>query len=267
MTRSAFFSQEPYVSPVALPSFFARHFPSLYFYPRLLHILLRAGNQARIRGYTGADWAFDSEDVAAALEGAGCHLIVEGLEHFRALQGPCVFAANHMSTLETMVLPAMIQPWRDTTFIVKRNLYSYPFFKHILHARQPISVERKNPRDDLKLVLEEGTRKLNAGTSIIVFPQSTRYPTFDPARFNSIAVKLAKRAEVPVVPVALYSAAWSEGRLLSDFGPILPDIPVHFFFGKPISISGSGKEEQAAICEFITHHLTPLGAVAPCATL
>lgn len=263
MTPNAHFEQTPYISPVAKPSFFARHFPSLAFYPHLFHVLTRAGNQARVRSYTGADWAFDSEDVTAALEKSGCHFIVEGLEHFRALEGPCVFAANHMSTLETMVLPAMIQPWRETTFIIKRSLYKYPFFKHILNARKPISLDRTNPRDDLKVVLEEGTRKLAEGTAIIVFPQSTRHTIFNSAQFNSIAVKLAKRGGVPVVPVALYTAAWSEGRLLGDFGPIRPALPVHFHFGKPMYISGSGKDEQAAICEFITSHLMPYGVVAP----
>lgn len=255
MSQQALFTQTPYTSPTVVPSWFARHFPSLHFYPRLLSILFRAGTSASKRPYTGADWACDSEDVARALEAVGCHFIVEGAEHFRSQQGPFVFAANHMSTLETMVLPALIQPWHDVTFIIKKNLFSYPIFKHILHARQPIGLARKNPRDDLKVVLDEGPRKLAAGTSIIVFPQSTRYPDFDPIKFNSIAVKLAKRAEVPVVPVALYTAAWSEGSVVSDLGYIYPSIPVRFHFGEPISIAGSGKEEQAAICDFITSKL------------
>lgn len=249
------FNAEPYASPARVPSFFASHFPSLAFYPRLLTILIKAGLQAQKGEYTGDDWAMHSEDVTRALEDVGFHFIIEGTEHFRTLDTPCVFAANHMSTLETFVLPAIIQPWRDTTFVIKSSLYKYPFFKSILNKRRPIGVDRVNPRDDLKIILEEGCKRLEAGTSIIVFPQSTRYPDFDPVKFNTIAVKLAKRANVPVVPLALHTVGWSEGKLLSDFGPLYPRIPARFRFGPPLSISCTGKEEHAVVVDFIRSFL------------
>lgn len=264
--ENALFAECHYVSPEPSPVLFARTFPSLYFYPRLVTILAKSGFQARKGLCTGEAWARSSEDVVRALESVGCRLTVEGLAHYRALSGPCVFAGNHMSTLETMVLPSMIQPWKDVTFVIKRSLYKYPIFADILTARQPICVGRVNPRDDLKTVLEEGTRRLEAGISVIVFPQGTRQQEFDSTKFNSIAVKLAKRAGVPVVPVALSSAAWSEGRMFSDFGPVLPHIPVQFRFGKPMDIAGAGKEEQVALCAFIRGALEEWGVAGSAAS-
>jgi 1-acyl-sn-glycerol-3-phosphate acyltransferase len=156
-----------------------------------------------------------------------------------------------MSTLETFVLPAIISQFKDVTFVVKQSLIDYPIFKHVMRSRDPITVGRSNPRDDLKAVLEGGAERLKAGRSIIIFPQTTRTPVFDPGSFNTIGVKLAKKAGVPVIPVALKTDAWSNGRILKDFGRILPSRSVHFAFGKPIRIMGRGNEEHAAIIEFI----------------
>jgi 1-acyl-sn-glycerol-3-phosphate acyltransferase len=72
-----------------------------------------------------------------------------------------------------------------------------------------------------------------------------------PSQFNSIGVKLAKRAKVPVVPIALKTDAWTNGKRLKDFGPVFPDRKVHFAFGEPMTISGNGADQQKAIVEFI----------------
>jgi len=120
---------------------------------------------------------------------------------------PAVFVGNHMSTLETMVLPAIIQPVKKVIFVIKEELTTYPLFGEIAKARDPILVGRENPREDLKIVLEAGSKKLHEGTSVIIFPQKTRSVYFDPSSFNSLGVKLAKRNKVPVIPIALITDA------------------------------------------------------------
>ena len=97
--------------------------------------------------------------------------------------------------------------------MVKESLLKYPFFGPVLGSREPIVVGRSNPREDLVAVLEGGEARLKQGRSVIVFPQSTRSSVFDPAHFNTIGVKLAKRAGVPVIPVALKTDAWGNGNL------------------------------------------------------
>lgn len=205
--------------------------------------------------YDTEDWAQSSLAVLRALESVGVKFTISGVNYIKSLQCPCVFVANHMSALETMTLPAIIAPFKDITFIVKESLVDYPVFKHIMRSRNPITVSRTNPRDDLKAVLEGGTQRLNAGRSIVIFPQSIRVYDVDPKTFGTIGIKLAKKANVPIIPIALKTDAWSNGKYLKDFGKIAPSKAVYFEFGAPIFIKGRGNEEHAQIIEFIMSKL------------
>lgn len=241
----------------------SRIFPSAAFYARIIHVVLSGSRQARRSFYGDAEWCASSLATIRAMEAVGGRFEITGIGHLRELDGPCVFIGNHMSTLETFALPAIIQPIKPVAFVVKQSLVDYPVFKHIMRSRNPIALGRTNPRDDLKTVFEEGARRLRAGISIIIFPQQprggTRSLVFDPSAFNTLGVKLAKRAGVPVVPLALKTDAWGNGRLLRDFGTIDPSITVHFAFGAPLPIVGRGEEEHLRIIEFISERLRTWG--------
>ncbi len=241
------------------PSFFARLFPALSFYSNLLRIVFSASSEAKRGNYGDEEWSQSSLETLRAFESVGGIVRVTGTDNFRSLDGPCVFIGNHMSTLETFVLPVLIQPFKRVTFVVKQSLVEYPVFKYVMRSRDPITVGRTNPREDLKAVLEGGEARLKAGTSLIIFPQTTRSEVFDPAQFNTIGVKLAKRAGVPVVPVALLTNAWGNGKYLKDYGRIDPSKEVRFAFGEPMAVQGRGDEEHAKIIAFITEKLKTWG--------
>ena len=48
--------------------------------------------------------------------------------------------------------------------------------------------------------------------SVWVFAQTTRELLLDPKKFNTLGIKLAKRARVPVIPVAVKTDAWGMGK-------------------------------------------------------
>lgn len=242
-------------TPASVP-FWAKWFPSLVAYTRFVNIVWRASAQAKRGQYDGAAWANSSLEVIRTLEGVGVSFDISGMQHITQLEGPCVFIANHMSTLETMTLPAIIQPIKPVTFIVKRSLLEYPVFRHVMRSRDPVAVDRVNPREDLKAVLKGGCERLQQGISIVVFPQTTRTLTLDPARFNTIGVKLAKRAQVPIVPLALCTDAWKNGHWVKEFGKIEPRKKVYYQFGAPLYVQKRGNEEHEAIVTFIAHKLS-----------
>ena len=53
---------------------------------------------------------------------------------------------------------------------------------------------------------------------------------FKPEEFNSIGVKLAKKAGVPVVPVAIKTDFWGNGRIIKELGPIDNKKTIHIKF-------------------------------------
>jgi len=240
-------------------SLLGRILPAGVLYSRLLSVVVRGSSKAKRGRYATADWVASSLETLRALEEIGAIIEISGIDNFRDLSTPCVFIGNHMSTLETMVLPAVISQFKDSTFVVKQSLVDYPVFKHIMRARDPITVGRTNPRDDLKAVFEGGEAKLKAGRSIVIFPQTTRTEVFDPEQFNTIGIKLAKRAGVPVVPIALKTDAWGNGKYLKDYGKVDPSKKVWFEFGRPMTITGRGDEEHQQIIEFISGKLKEWG--------
>ncbi len=234
----------------------AKLFPTFTFYLRAISIVQKASSAAQKGNYDSVDWHNSSAAVVEALEKTGCHFDITGIENIQGIDRPCIFIGNHMSTLETFVLPSLIMPQgRDLSYVIKRSLVEYPIFGNVVKARDPVVVDRTNPREDLKVVMEEGAKRLEQGRSLIIFPQHTRTVDFDPKQFNSIGIKLAKRTGAIVVPVALLTWAWSAGKMVKDFGPIIPSRTIHFAFGEPMEVAGKGQEEQSRIVDFIQGHL------------
>lgn len=248
-----------YQTPPGKASAISRTFPSTLFYPRLYGNIFRASAIARRGQYDDQAWIDTSAGILRALEDVGFQFDVTGLDHIARLEGPCLIVGNHMSSLETGVLPALVRPLKPVTFVVKQALLDYPVFKHVMRARKPIAVTQTNPRLDLKTMLADGAECLAQGTSIIVFPQGARRATFDPAQFNTIGVKLAQRSNVPIIPLALLTDAWPLGWPVSDFGRLDPSRPVRFAFGAPMMVEGKGTAANAALIEFIQSHLREWG--------
>ncbi len=244
-----------YRTPEGSGSGIARRLPGALFYFHVLRIVYQASKLARQGRYDDERWIASSIDTVRSLESVGGVFRLEGLDVLRRLGSPCVFVGNHMSILETFVLPCLIAPHREVTFVVKESLVSYPWFGHVMRSRDPVVVGRENAREDLRVVMEEGEKRLRAGVSVIIFPQTTRSVEFDPRKFNSLGVKLARRGAVPVVPFALKTDAWGLGRRLKDFGRISPGKTVHIRFGEPIAVRGAGKAEHAAVLAFIEENL------------
>ena len=199
-------------------------------------------------------------NMLRAAESTGAIVSFDGFDALGQLRGrPFVVVANHMSLVETMVLPAGIFSANDMTVVAKRSLVKYPWFGKILASCRPILLERKNARKDLADTLEQGTALLKDGISILLFPQGHRAEVFEPRRFNSLGAKLAARAGVPLVPVACKTDFARPGWLLKDFGPIDPSRPVRFACGPVLDPALPQRELQEACIAFISAKLTEWG--------
>lgn len=219
----------------------------IVFHGRYIATLLKARWQLAQGRYDTKAWWQTSLALLNLIETSGGRLHVTGIDNIRVAQSPVVFASKHMSSLENNVLPSFIVPIQPVTYVIKASLTKYPVLGPLVKARRTIAVGRTNPREDLQTVMREGTQLLNEGISVILFPEGTRRTWFDPAEFNSLGVKLAKKANVPVIPVAVKTDFWRNGVHLRDFGPIDRSQSIHMAFGPPIACANQRQAHQAVL--------------------
>lgn len=224
-----------------------------YFYFDNFHTFAVSGMAAR-RGKLDKDAQirFSSRNLDL-IERCGGKIHLRGLNFLRSVADrPVVVIANHMSLLETGILHAICREYLDFSFVIKESLMHTAFMKDILKSFDAIPVTRNNPREDLKAVLTHGKRILSGGRSIIIFPQATRSATFNPEGFSSLGVKLAQKAGVPILPLALKTDIVGNGRgKLKDLGPIDIKKEVWFEFDAPQEISDDAAAHQKKIINFI----------------
>lgn len=228
----------------------------IYFTLKYIRVMLTSRRQVLRKIYDTAAWVKSSFYIFRFIEKAGGRFDISGMDNITKHDGPVLFIGNHMSTLESMILPCIIAWRREVTFVVKESLVQHPLFKGIMLSRDPIVVGRAEARKDLETVMTGGQERLSKGISIIIFPQSTRSVNFKPEEFNSLGVKLAKKNNVQVIPVALKTDYWGNGKVVKELGPIDHKKTIFIKFGEPFMINGSGKEENNRIIDFIQSSLT-----------
>lgn len=252
--QKGYFDSSSYHTPVKASLSFIEKLrldSRIYFASKYAAIVLRTRKEAIRKEYDTKAWTDSSLEILRFCENAGGVFHITGMENITKSQGPILFISNHMSTLETMILPCIIGTQKELTFVVKESLVKHPLFGDVMRSRNPIIVGRTDPRKDLEAVMIGGVDLLNKGISIVIFPQSTRSVEFNLEEFNSLGVKLAKKAGATVVPIALKTDFWGNGKLIKEIGPLDHKKHIHIKFGEPMKITGNGKEENQRIIDFI----------------
>lgn len=193
----------------------------------------------------------------------GTEVILEGFKQLEGV-GPVVIVSNHMSLYETFAFPPLILGFQqDIAIVLKESLLRVPFLGRTFSTRRTIPVGRQDPRADLKAVLEQGDDFLQKhNTSVMLYPQGTRQPYFDCHHFNTLGVKLAMNAGVPIVPVAGQTAFLGVGKYTKDFGPVNTSVPVRFTCGPVLQVTKANHKEVHSQCiNFIADKLEEWGHV------
>ncbi len=206
--------------------------------------------------YVSRFWGPNGVEVLLAVERTGGRVAVEGFDRLRGAALPAVFVSNHVSSLETYLVAPLLLPFTTFTYVLKKSLLDYPVLGRVIRALDPVPVGRKSPMEDLRDVLTHGTETIRGGRSVLVFPQGTRQRLFDPATFNSIGAKLARRAGVPVVPLCLATDFLRIGEWQRDlFATVHPESTVRVACGEPVSPDVPQAEVQRRCLDFITSTL------------
>lgn len=190
------------------------------------------------RSLTVEVWARQCFKTVQKAEKFGIPVLLDGWENRANHKGPVVYLANHMSTLETIMLPPVLLAFGPINIFVKASLSHLPCLEKAAAHMGLIPLSRKSPREDLMQVFTRGVEQIKAGHSILIFPQGSRERVFSRKAYSSIGAKLAEKAGVPVVPIALKTdcePTRPDGKgWFKDFGTVDPSKDVRIRCGAPI---------------------------------
>lgn len=175
---------------------------------------------------TTAKWAEFCFASVRRAERFGMNVLIEGFDRRQAYKGPVMYLCNHMSTLETILLPPTLLAFGPFSYVAKASLAHLPFLERAAAHMRMVPIGRKSPREDLLSILKVGTERIRGGDSFLIFPQGTRQKVFSRKVYSSIGAKLAEKAGCPVVPIVVDTRCQptrEQGLLkyvFKDFGPV-----------------------------------------------
>jgi 1-acyl-sn-glycerol-3-phosphate acyltransferase len=148
-------------------------------------------------------------------------------------RGGALLLCNHQSHLDPMLLGMACQ--RRLNFLARETLFAFGPFGWLIHSLDAIPIDREG----LGLSgLKETLRRVRDDEMVLIFPEGTRSRDGEIVQLKGGFAALARRARVPLVPVAIEGAfqAWPRQRQFPRPGTI------EVVFGQPL-----GPEQVAAL--------------------
>lgn len=127
-------------------------------------------------------------------------LTVAGAENLPPPEMPVVYASNHQSFLDIPVILDTLTP--APAIMARRGIMKVPLLRGWMKLLDCVIVDREDARASVA-ALKEGERLLRGGKSLVVFPEGTRSRGDEVAPFLPGAVRIAWKAGVPIVPLAV----------------------------------------------------------------
>lgn len=137
--------------------------------------------------------------TSALLKNIGMELTVEGRENIPPKDKAVMFVSNHQSYLD---IPVLLDGLGPNALLAKGELGKVPLLSGWMNLLGCLYVDRDDMRSSLD-ILRKGQQMLESGKSLIVCPEGTRSKSDTMAEFKPGAVRMAYKAGVPIVPVAI----------------------------------------------------------------
>lgn len=143
-------------------------------------------------------WRFGHWWGRVVLGATGSKVTVFGGENIP--EGPVVVMGNHQSYFDIMLMLGYIN--KPLAFIAKKELARWPLISQWIRYLGCLFLNRKDVRQ-AALIINEAVQKVQNGSSMVIFPEGTRSRSAEMAAFKNGSMKLAVRANVPIVPVSI----------------------------------------------------------------
>jgi 1-acyl-sn-glycerol-3-phosphate acyltransferase len=130
---------------------------------------------------------------------AGLKLDVRGQENIPD-NTLAIYVVNHQSNFDIPILYAGLP--LQFRWMAKAELFRVPLFGLAMKRCGYIPIDRSNRRQAIHSI-NLAAERIQAGTSVIVFPEGTRTTDGQLQAFKKGALLIAAKARVPVVPMAI----------------------------------------------------------------
>lgn len=114
--------------------------------------------------------------------------------------GPVLFVMNHQSNFDIPTCMACLPHFAP--FVAKIELEKVPILSWWMKKMGCLFMDRDNMRQSLNIILE-GIEILKKGQSLVIFPEGTRAKDGVMMDFKPGSLKLATKANVPIVPATI----------------------------------------------------------------
>jgi len=143
-------------------------------------------------------------------------------------EGGALVLSNHQSHFDPILVGLACD--RRLNYLARETLFRFPPFRWLIRSLDAIPIDREG----LGLNgLKETLRRIKRGEMVLMFPEGTRTPDGEVHALKPGFCALARRLDVPLLPVAIDGAfdVWPRsstfprgGRIDVQFGPpIMPD--------------------------------------------
>ena len=149
---------------------------------------------------------------------------------------PCVIVSNHQGQWETFSMQYLFHP---LCTLLKRELLYIPLWGWAMGLLNPIAINRSKPKEAILQTLEEGSKRLEEGLFVLLFPEGTRIEAGKVGNYARSSFELAKRNNVKVLPICHNSGdCWPAHKFIKHSGTIKLSI------GEPIKVIDSKESAE-----------------------
>lgn len=144
-------------------------------------------------------------------------------------EGGAILASNHQSYLDPALLVIGLK--RHVHFMAREELFEIPVFGGLIRSLNAFCVKRGvGDRAAIRMAVD----RIGAGSLVVMFPEGTRVDSGTLGEIMPGAAFVARKANCPVIPAAVYGAhrAWPMRYRIFHFAPI------KVMFGPPIRSCG-----------------------------
>lgn len=184
------------------------------------------------------------------INNSGSHVVLTGTEHIPS-SGPVLIVSNHQSYFDIPLMVSQIS--LPMGFVAKQELKKWPVINRWMDLIECSYIDRKDIRQSLRAI-QKAQKSLETGQSMVIFPEGTRSRRREISAFKPGSLKLAQKAGVPILPVAI-DGSWQVYEATGRVTPteikmtILPLIPAE------VVVETSSSDLMTRVFDEIRHEL------------